>query len=87
MPPNTSTLEMLRNIVSVNPTPDWTQGTGIRAESEQLRFFVAMLRGCSDSAEIQPRFNPATLNRNIESECVLSITPTRSPTPQEQDAP
>jgi hypothetical protein len=27
MPPNTSTPEMLRSIVSVNPTPDGTQGT------------------------------------------------------------
>jgi hypothetical protein len=27
MPPNTSTLEMLRNIVSMNPTPDGTRGT------------------------------------------------------------
>jgi hypothetical protein len=56
-PPNTSTLEMLRNIVSMNPIPEGTQGTCIRAESEQLRFFVAMLRGCSDSAPIQPRNN------------------------------
>jgi hypothetical protein len=29
MPPNTSTLEMLRNIVSTNPIPDGTQGTRI----------------------------------------------------------
>jgi hypothetical protein len=29
MPPNTSTLEMLRNIVSVTPIPDGTQGTCI----------------------------------------------------------
>jgi hypothetical protein len=29
MPPNTSTLEMLHNIVSMNPIPDGTQGTCI----------------------------------------------------------
>jgi hypothetical protein len=29
MLPNTSTLEMLRNIVSANPIPDATQGTSI----------------------------------------------------------
>jgi hypothetical protein len=29
MPPNTSTLEMLRNIASMNPIPDGTQGTRI----------------------------------------------------------
>jgi hypothetical protein len=73
MTPNTSTLEMLRNVVSVNPIPHGTQGTRIWAKSEQLRFFVAMLRGCSDSAEIQPRFSPATLNRNIQSGCVLGL--------------
>jgi hypothetical protein len=53
MPANTSTLEMLRNIASMNLIPDGIQGTCIRAESEQLRFFVAVLRGSSDSTEIQ----------------------------------
>jgi hypothetical protein len=55
MPPNTSTLEMLCNVVLMNAIPDGTQGTYIRAESGQLRFFVGMMWGCSDSAEIQPR--------------------------------
>jgi hypothetical protein len=54
MSPKTSTLEMLRNIVSMKPIRHGTQGTRIWAESEQLRLFVAMLRGCSD----QPRFSP-----------------------------
>jgi hypothetical protein len=74
MPPNTSTLEMLRNIVSVTPIPDGTQGTCIWDESEHLRFFLAMLRGSSDSAEFQPRLSPATVNRNTESGYVLGIT-------------
>jgi hypothetical protein len=69
-PPNTSTLEILRSVMSVNPTPHGTQGTRIWAESEQLLFFVAVLWGCSDSAEIQPQFSPSTFYRNIESECV-----------------
>jgi hypothetical protein len=29
MPPNTSTLEMLRDVVLMNPIPDGTQGTRI----------------------------------------------------------
>jgi hypothetical protein len=57
MPPNTSTPEVLRSVVPMNPTPGGTQGTCIRAGSEQLRFFVAMLRRCSASAPIQPRNN------------------------------
>jgi hypothetical protein len=65
MPPNTSTPEMLRSIVSMNPIPQGTQGTRIWAESEQLRFFAAMLRDCSDSAGIQPR--------NNQSECALGF--------------
>jgi hypothetical protein len=65
-PPNTSTLEMLRNVLSVNPIRGGTPGTCISAGSGQLRFFVAVLRGSSDSAETRPR--------NNESECALGIT-------------
>jgi hypothetical protein len=54
MPPSRSTLEMLLNIVSGNPIPDGTQRTCISAGSGQLRLFVAMLRGSSDSAKFQP---------------------------------
>jgi hypothetical protein len=74
MPPNTSTLEMLRSIVSVNPIQDGTQHV-----SELSLGSSDSLLQCCGALRTQPRFSPATLNRNTGSGCalgsnILSIT-------------
>jgi hypothetical protein len=61
-PPSSSTLEMLRSVVSVNPTPDGTQGN---VPELGLGSSDSLLRDSSDSAPIQPR--------NTESQWVLGI--------------